>query len=68
MSETTFPLAAIVRLMKANGIERVSREAAIEFDKKLSAIGTGWSKQIKLLTTHAKRKTAKPEDVKIATE
>lgn len=66
MSETTFPIAAIVRVMKANGVERVGSDAVKAFDEELTKVAASWSKQIKTLAEHAGRKTAKAEDVLIA--
>lgn len=64
--ETTFPKAAIVRLLKSTGIERVSGDAVVVLDKKLAEIGTTWAKEANKLATHAKRSTVRAEDIELA--
>lgn len=63
MAETTFPLAAIVRVMKANGIERVSADAAIAYEKRITDIVISEAKALSKLAAHAGRKTVKVDDI-----
>lgn len=65
-NDTTFPMASIIRLMKSSGAERVSREAALAMDAKLTAIANSWTKKATALATHAKRATVKAEDIDLA--
>ena len=64
--ETAFPKAAIVRLLKSTGIERVSSDAVIVMDKKLSNMAITWAKEANKLATHAKRSTVRAEDIELA--
>ncbi len=62
------PIAAIDRLVRKAGAERVSEEAAIELSKILSEVAIDISKQAIELARHAKRKTVTGEDIKLATK
>jgi len=66
MSE--LPIAAIDRLIRKAGAERVSEDAAVELSKILSEVATDISKQAIELARHAKRKTVTSEDIKLATK
>ncbi len=66
MSE--LPIAAIDRLIRKAGAERVSEEAAEELGKILSEVAIDISKQAIELAKHAKRKTVTAEDVRLATK
>ena len=61
-----FGLAAMYRVLKKSGAERVSDEAADEFRKVLEEIGFRIAKQAVDLSLHAGRKTVKPEDIRFA--
>ena len=67
-NDTTFTVAAIVRLMKNAGVERVSKDAVIAMDTKLAEIGSTWAKKAAALATHSKRSTVKPEDIDLAVQ
>jgi DNA-binding protein len=66
MSE--LPIAALDRLIRKAGAERVSEEAAEELGKILSEVAIDISKQAIELAKHAKRKTVTAEDVRLATK
>ena len=61
-----FGLAAMYRVMKKSGAERVSDDAAEELRKVLEDIAERISKQAVDLSLHAGRKTVKPEDIRFA--
>lgn len=60
------PLAAVERIMRKAGAERISQSAVIALAETLEDIGTRISKDALELAKHAKRKTVKREDVKLA--
>ncbi|MDD3244922.1 MAG: histone family protein [Candidatus ainarchaeum sp.] len=62
------PIAAIDRLIRKAGAERVSEDAAEELSKILSEVAMDISKQAIELAQHAKRKTVTSEDIKLATK
>jgi histone H3/H4 len=61
-----FGLAAMYRVMKKSGAERVSDEAADELRKVLEEVGERIARQAVELSVHAGRKTIKSEDVRLA--
>jgi histone H3/H4 len=65
---TDLPIAAIDRLIRKAGAERVSEEAAIELGKIISEVGIDIAKQAIELAKHAKRKTITREDIQLATK
>ncbi len=62
------PIAAVDRLIRKAGAERVSEEAASELSQILSDVAIDISKQAIELARHAKRKTVTGEDIKLATK
>jgi histone H3/H4 len=66
MSEAEFGLAAVYRIIKKSGAERVSDEAAEELRRALEDIGTQIAKQAIALAEHAGRHTVKGPDVRLA--
>lgn len=68
MSETEFGLAAVYRIIKKSGAERVSDEAAEELRRALEEIAVQIAKQAIALADHAGRHTVKGADVKLATK
>ncbi len=65
---TDLPSAAIVRIAKANGAERVGKDAVESIAKKTEEyIGELTSKASKL-ANHAGRKTLKEEDIEMASQ
>jgi len=63
-----FGLAAMYRIMKKTGADRVSDDAVDELRKVLEEIATSIAKQAVDLSVHAGRKTVKAEDVKFASK
>jgi len=62
------PIAAIERLIRKAGAERVAEDAAEELSKILCDVATDISKQAIELAKHAKRKTVTGEDIQLATK
>ncbi len=63
---SVLPLASVERIMRNVGVERVSMEAIITMADILEDICRDISKEAIDLARHAKRKTVKKEDVKLA--
>lgn len=63
-----FGLAAMYRIMKKSGAERVSDDAADELRKILEEVAERISRQAAELSTHAGRKTIKPDDIRLASK
>jgi histone H3/H4 len=61
-----FGLAAMYRIMKKSGAERVSDDAADELRKVLEEAAERIAHQAVELSVHAGRKTVKPEDIRFA--
>jgi len=66
MSQGELAVAAMHRICKKAGAERVSEPAAIEMAKVLEEIGTKIGKEAIDFAMHAGRKTIKEEDIRIA--
>ncbi len=60
------PIAAIVRLAKKNGAERVGSDAAQALVMKAEDYIANLAKEANRLAMHAGRKTIKEEDVELA--
>ena len=60
------PLAVAERILRKAGAERVSEEAKRIFRDAIEEIAEEIAKKAVDLAKHAKRKTVKPEDVKLA--
>jgi DNA-binding protein len=67
MKELVIAVAPMHMLCKKSGAERVSEAAAKELAKVLEDIGVKISKEALDYAVHAKRRTIKSEDIKIAT-
>lgn len=63
-----FGLAAMYRIMKKSGAERVSDDAADELRKVLEEVAERISRQAVDLSVHAGRKTLRPEDIRLASK
>ena len=63
-----FGLAAMYRILKKSGAERISDDAADELRKALEEVGGRIARQAVDLSLHAGRKTIKPEDVILASK
>ena len=62
------PIAAVTRIAKANGAERVGSDAAEILVKKAEEYIGELTKEATRLAAHAGRKTIKAEDVEMASE
>lgn len=60
------PIAAVIRIAKANGAERVGSDAAETLVKKAEAYIGKLAKDAEKLASHAGRKTIKAEDIEMA--
>ena len=60
------PIAAVVRIAKSNGAERVGSDAAAVLVQKAEEYIANLSKEANKLALHAGRKTIKEEDVVMA--
>ena len=61
-------MAAIYRIMKRSGAERVSDDAADELRKIIEEVAERIARHAVDLSAHAGRKTLKPEDVRLASK
>ena len=68
MTKSEIAVAAMHRLCKKAGAERVSEAAAKELAKALEDIGIKISREALDFAMHAGRKTIKAEDIEIATK
>jgi DNA-binding protein len=62
------PIAAVVRIAKKNGAERVGSDAAAALVAKAEEYIAKLTKEANKLAQHAGRKTIKEEDVKMAAD
>lgn len=60
------PLASVDKLIRKGGAERVSEGAARLLGEHLEALATEIAREAISLAEHAKRKTIKKEDIKLA--
>ena len=68
MKSSELGLSARYRLLKKSGAERVSDESADELRRIIEDIATEIAKNAVDMAKHAKRKTVKAEDVKLASK
>ncbi len=66
MSDKLLPLAAMEKLLKQGGAERVSDKAKAALKQVLEDIANDISSKAIKLANHAGRKTIKAEDIKLA--
>jgi histone H3/H4 len=60
------PIAAVIRIAKKNGAERVGSDAAAALLAKTEAYIANLTKEANRLAQHAGRKTIKEEDIDLA--
>jgi len=68
MTNSEFGLAALYRVLKKSGANRVGDEAVEELRESIEQIAESIAKQSVELAQHAGRKTIKTEDIKLATK
>lgn len=68
MKSSELGLAAMYRILKKAGAERVSDESAEELRRTVEEIAGGIAKSAVDMASHASRKTVKGEDVKLASK
>lgn len=68
MSKRTLPLAAMEKIMKGVGAERVSDKAKVALKNVLEEIAEEIATDAIKLAMHAGRKTVKASDIKLATK
>ena len=66
MSDKLLPLAAMEKLLKQGGAERVSDKAKAALKNVIEEIAHGIAVKSIKLSAHAGRKTIKAEDIKLA--
>lgn len=66
MGMTELPLAAVDRIIRKGGAERVSEEASAALAEILEERGIQISKQAVQLASHANRKTITDADIRLA--
>jgi histone H3/H4 len=66
LPEPEFGIAAIYRIIKKTGAERVGDDAAQELRVALEEIGERVARQAVEFSSHAGRKTVKATDIKLA--
>lgn len=66
MAERILPLAAVDRVIRKAGAERVSESASRVLGEVLEEHGITISRQAAVFSRHAKRKTVTGEDIKLA--
>ena len=68
MKSSELGLSAMYRILKKSGAERVSDESADELRRIIEDIATEIAKNAVDMAKHAKRKTVKAEDIKLASK
>jgi len=68
MKSSELGLSAMYRILKKSGAERVSDESADELRRIIEDIASEIAKNAVDMAKHAKRKTVKAEDVKLASK
>ncbi|MBW2965477.1 histone family protein [Candidatus Woesearchaeota archaeon] len=62
------PLAAIERIVRKAGIDRISSKAIKEINKVTEELGVDLAREAAVLAEHAGRKTIQKEDIKIVAQ
>jgi len=67
-AKNPIPLAAMERILKTAGAHRVSEEAKIALRQVIEDIAMEIGEEANRLANHAKRKTIKAEDIRLASQ
>ena len=68
MKSSELGLAAMYRILKKSGAQRVTDKSAIELRRVIEEIAEAIAKNAVDMSSHAGRKTVKAEDVKLASK
>ena len=68
MKSSELGLSPMYRILKKSGAERVSDESANELRRVIEEIAESIAKNAVDMATHARRKTIKAEDIKLASK
>ena len=68
MKSSEFGLSAMYRILKKSGAQRVSYESVVELRRVIEEIAEAIAKNAVDMSNHAKRKTVKAEDIKLASK
>ena len=68
MKSSELGLSAMYRILKKAGAGRVSDESANELRRIIEEVASGIAKNAVDMSIHAKRKTVKAEDIKLASK
>ena len=66
MTSKLFPLAAMEKILKQSGAERVSDKAKSALKETLESLAEGIASKAVSLAEHAGRRTIKSQDIKLA--
>jgi histone H3/H4 len=59
------PIAAMQRILRKNGVDRISKQALKELEKTVVELGLELAMEAATLARHAHRRTIKKEDIMI---
>ncbi len=68
MKSSELPITAMSRILKKAGASSVSAESAVELRRVIEEIADSIAESAVDMASHAKRKTVKGEDVKLASK
>jgi len=68
MKSSELGLSAMYRILKKSGAQRVSDESAVELRRVIEEIAEAIAKNAVDMSNHARRKTVKADDVKLASK
>ena len=68
MKSSELGLSAMYRILKKSGASRISDESAEELRRVIEEVAVGIAKDAVEMATHARRKTIKAEDIRLASK